>query len=196
MKGKKPYHRRTHPDRLTAPDLNAKKHAIVIDELLKPLTRRKRNADQKWGYDRLLEIVPTDWARKFGIAHEQLEQARLAEEPDPKTIQDRAENLIRAYNKLDEIAEASGAERSPELLWHMEANGKPAILALDRASMMDAIRQFPDHVVYSIEEIERLLELHSMELVNRTKELFAGAEVVDVRKPDRSKASLEQEIPF
>lgn len=197
MKSKKPFHKRTSPDRLTAPDLVARKQAIVIDDLLKPLTRRKRNADQKWGYDRLLEIVPTDWARKFGIAHEALEQALIAETPDVKHIQNRAENLIRAYDKLDEIAGASGAERSPEFLWHMEVSGKPAILALDRASMMAAVKQFPDHLIYSLDEIERLIELKSLDLVNAAKAVFAGAEVIDVRKADTGGAKgLDQEIPF
>ena len=196
MKNKKPFHKRTRPDRLTAPDLVARKQAIVIDETLKPLTRRKRHADQKWGYGRLLEIVPTEWARKFGIANEALEQALIAEEPDTAHIADRADNLIRAYNKLDEIADASGAERSPEMLWHMEVGGKPAVLALDRASRMSAVRLFPDHLVYDIEEIERLLELRSMDLVNRTKEIFPEAEVTDVRKPKNRKEDLDQEIPF
>lgn len=196
MKRKKPYHKRTSPDRLTAPDLVAKKQAIVIDDLLKPLTRRKSNADQKWGYDRLLEIVPTEWARNFGIAHEALEQSLIAETPDTKHIADRADNLIRAYNKLDEIADASGVERSPEMLWHMEVSGKPAILALDRASMMAAVKQFPDHLIYSIDEIERLIESKSLDLVNAAKAMFAGAEITDVRKADRSPESLDQEIPF
>lgn len=196
MPAKKPFHKRTRPDRLTAPELHARKMAIAIDDLLKPVTRRKQNADQKWGYDRLLEIVPTDWARKFGIAHEALEQALIAEEPDLAHIQDRAENLIRAYNKLDEIADASGAERSPEMLWHMQVGGKPAVLALDRASQVAAIAAYPDRLIYSLDEVERLLEADSMKLVNATKDIFPGAEVQEVRPRTKLEQELEDEIPF
>lgn len=197
MPKQKPFHRRTKPDRLTAPDLVARKKAIEIDDLLKPLIKRKSRADQKWGYDRLLEIVPTEWARKFGIAHEALEQALIAEEPDTKHIADRADNLIRAYNKLDEIADTSGAEVSPEMCWHMEVSGKPAVLALDQASQRAALKLYPDHIVYTIAEIERLLELRELDLVNKAKEVFAGAEVTGVRQPKRETAeTLDQDIPF
>lgn len=192
------FHKRTRPDRLTAAELAQRKHAFEVDELLKPVTRRKRDADQKWGVDRLPELVPTEWAQKFGKALQGLEDALGAEPFDPNHVRGRAENLIKGYNKLDEIAEASGAARSPELLWHLEVSGKPAILALDRASQFEAIAQFPERLVFSIDEIERLLEARGMELVEKTKELWPGAEAVETRPRERTalEKSLEDEIPF
>lgn len=190
------FHKRKRPDRMTAPDLAARKSAFVIDELLKPVTARKSRADQKWGMDRLAELVPTDWAMAFGMAVEMLEQSLLAEEPDPKLVAEKADNLIRAYDALDKIADDSGAERPPEMTWHMQVNGRSAILALDRASMHEAMQRRPDALIYTVEEIERLLELRSMDLVNKAKEVFPGAEVIAVKEPTPLERELEDEIPF
>lgn len=126
-----------------------------------------------------------------------MEDAIAADPIDPDHIRGRAENLIKGYNKLDEMAEASGAPRSPEMLWHIEVSGKPAILALDRASQFEAIAQYPERLVFSVEEVERILSLRGMELVNMAKETFPGAEVVEVR-PRRVETAetLDQEVPF
>ena len=199
MKRKTTYHRRTRPDRLTAPDLIARKKAIEIDDLLKPLILRKQRADQKWGYDRLLALVPTEWARQFGIAHEKLEQALIAEDPDTKYIADRADNLIKAYNKLDQIATDSGAEASPEAIFHLQVGERPAVIALDRSSQQEALRVYPDHLVYTVEEVEKVLAARELEFANKAKEIFKGAEIVDVRKankPPETAKSLDQDIPF
>lgn len=185
---------RRRPDRMTSPDLVARKHAITIDRIVGPLALKQSEMDRKWGTDRLPSLAPPELAQRFGIALERFEQAMMEETPDPDFIRGRVENLIRGYAALDAAAEAAGATRPPPTTWHLRVGDKPCVIVLDRHDMRDVAAMMPDALIYTAEEIEHLLEMDHFALIRATKEAFPGAEIREVRA--KKPAPIVDEIPF
>ena len=181
---------------MNRPDMAAAKDAITIDFTIGPLDRAKREADQKWGFDRLPEIVSPATAQKFGRAMEAYEQELLREEPDPARVKAFVDNLVRAYAALDREAESLGRESFSTNTIHLQVNGEPAIIVADRAFMAEAKRLWPRAALYTPDELERLLSERGMDLVNEAKRVFRDAEVTEVRALTQLEKELGDEIPF
>ena len=118
---------RKRPDRLVAPDAAKVKNAIAADHAVAPVERARKAMDQKWGTDRLVELMSVEHAAAFGGLCEKLEQAMMADPVDIDYVTAVAANVAALYGRMDEIATQAGHSPvvDPTLIWHCVINDKP-----------------------------------------------------------------------
>lgn len=146
--------------------------------------------ERKWGVGRLPRLVPVDLAEKF---HRQVEKlnAEIVEEATAgfANVEREAGRMRNAWMALDAAAEAGGA--APASAKYMTArmqDGRLLVICADPEGHGVAAREYAGTAaaVWSMEEVARVLE--GFDLVNRTKHLFDGAVVEEVRvDPERTK---------
>ena len=136
--------------------------------------------ERRWGVGRLPRLVAVDLAEKFwrqvGKLNAEIEEERLAGMAD---VEREAQRMINAWMALDAAAEAAGADRlSARQLEARMADGRLLVI-VDRPESARQAAADRAAVVWTIEEVARVLE--GFDLVNRTKHLFDGAVVDEVR---------------
>lgn len=137
----------------------------------------------KWGVGRLPRLVPVDLAAKFYRQVEKL-NAEITEEATAgiANVEREAQRMVNAWMALDVAAEAAGADQaSPRYMAARMSDGRSLVICSDLEGMGVWLRQNADQAaaVWTIEEVARVLE--GFDLVNRTKHLFDGATVDEVR---------------
>lgn len=160
--------------------------------------------ERKWGVGRLPRLVSVDLADKFHRQVAKLNDA-ITEEVTGGSIantEHEAGRMVNAWIALDGAAEAAGAEHaSSKYLAARMSDGRSLVICSDPEGMGHYLRQNPDRsaAVWTMDEVARVLE--GFDLVNRTKHLFEGAKVEEVRvdaeslKP-RVNWARGDELPF
>jgi len=141
-------------------------------------------AERRWGVDRLPRLVPIDLAERFYRQVDKL-NAAIADEATGGSVANvevEAGRMVNAWMALDAAARAAGAE--PASAKYMEArmsDGRLCVVCSDLEGHHHFVRQREGRgaVVWNMEEIVRVIE--GQDLVNRTKHLFDGAVVEEVR---------------
>jgi hypothetical protein len=153
--------RRGHAaDRLLNPTLSAAD--IACDYALAPFDRAARDADNRWGIDRLPELVSTETAAKWGKTLASLNDA--IETSDPESVRAWAEVGIRGLAVMDAEAEKRGAIPADPAIWEYEYNGLKFGIFADGAKWQAAKRKRPDLVLYSMQEVAAALVARMEEL--------------------------------
>ena len=109
----------------------AVKNGVLIGKLLAPTDAVARSMELKWGVGRLVEIVPVDWAKRFGEAAQQLND--LLEDGDTEKIAAAADVVRRAWLKLDQVAVQAGQKPIEPVGWSFRVGNQPAVLARTEA---------------------------------------------------------------
>lgn len=101
--------------------------------------------------------------------------------------------MVNAWMALDAAAEAAGADpASSQYLTARMSDGRSLVICSDSEGMGHYVRQNPKTAaaVWSMEEVVRVLE--GFDLVNRTKCLFEGATIEEVRvDPENMKPKVD-----
>lgn len=176
--------------------------SAAIGEIIKTVNAHADEMNRRWGFNRLPHIVPIEWTEKF------VEQRRRWElacfecigsclPPDQERVRKQGEAMIRAFDKLEELALAAGKTPAPPGVWEFETReGKPIVLVRTRAEMGQVKRE-PPAQVWCLEEIGEIITKFPMLVL--AKDEFPQAEVVQMttRKPvmDALNDSLE-DIPW
>ena len=159
---------------------------IALEALDEVAARMERH----WGVDRLPKLVPVALAEKFWRQKEKLD-AEITEEATAgfANVEREAQRMTNAWMALNAAAEAAGADpASAKFLTARMSDGRSLVICSDLDGMGHWLRQNPDSAaaVWTMEEVVRVLE--GFDLVNRTKHLFDGAVVQEVRvDPERVK---------
>ncbi len=184
--------RKQKPDRITAPMEIGDEVAESIYHSLRPLDALAVEMDERWGADRLIELVSAETAAKFGAAKAKLDQA--IDGNDAVEVAKRAAVMMRGWRALD--AEAVSAGRKPlevdAWVWRDDGD-KPHAFVRDHAEAKSYAKQHPGVPVWSMSEVARLAAHFNAEMAaaGKAKELFP-ASTVEVRKRE----PLDQDIPF
>jgi hypothetical protein len=140
--------------------------------------------ERKWGVGRLPRLVDVDLAQRFWAQLDKLNAACQTGMLSEQEIQ--AHRTRNAWMALDAAAEAAGADRaSPRYLTARMSDGRLLAICASYDGMQDVVREWVQHnkgqaaAVWTIDEVAKVLE--GFDLVNRTKHLFEGAVVEDVR---------------
>tara|TARA_R110001599_G_scaffold94446_1_gene245514 strand:+ start:347 stop:904 length:558 start_codon:yes stop_codon:yes gene_type:complete len=175
---------RRRPDVFIDPGAYGDSIADAIHHALLPLDRAASEMELKWGCERLPSLVATETAARFGSAKAKLDAAIQAD--DPQEVARRAAVMIRGWFKMDAEASKMGAEAlSPDIWSHTTSEGFKVAVARSNAEAIKAIRtdkRLEGVAVYSLDEIGRILQARSYQLLNTAKKAFPGAVVSDVRK--------------
>tara|TARA_R110002167_G_scaffold30764_3_gene101619 strand:+ start:1178 stop:1771 length:594 start_codon:yes stop_codon:yes gene_type:complete len=187
---------RRKPDALTQRDGYTDPIAEGIHHSIKPLDRIATEMELKWGCDRLPGLVSPQMAAKFGSAKAKLDAA--VESNVAPDVARTAGVMMRGWAALDAEATKGGHKPLEPHIWsHTTDAGFKFAVAQGNADGIKALKTHPDLegvAVYSLDEIGRLLESKSMELVNAAKERFPGATVKAVRMPPAG--DMVDELPW
>ena len=150
------------------------------DIAIERLDEVAHQAERRWGIDRLPKLVPVDLAELFHRQRAKLNKAITSGSPADQEYE--AGRMVNAWVALGAAAEAAGADpASGRYMTARFADGRLCVVVEDLEAMQ-VYRQQHDGVgaaVWTLDEIARVLE--GFDLVNRTKHLFDGAVVDDVR---------------
>lgn len=152
-------------------------------------------AERRWGVDRLPELVSVETQERFWKQFERLEVAIKNEDCDAVVRGSSA--MIRAYKVLEDEARDRGhCELAGTWYEAPMDDGRVLIVAETVADAHKASRERDGALVYSMEEVARLLIAGEgvRNFVKQTKEVFPGATVKDVR--DSKSDSIDDPIPF
>ena len=151
--------------------------------------------ERKWGIDRLPKLVAVDLAEKFYRQKAKLDDVILGGSPADQEYE--AGRMVNAWVALDAAAVAAGADQvSGRYLTARFADGRLCVVCSD-LDAMQVFRQQHDGVgaaVWTVEEFARVVE--GFDLVNRTKHLFEGATVAEVRAKPSFNWKRGDELPM
>lgn len=167
---------------------------IMTDYAVAPFDRKAEEMDEKWGIDRLVELVSAETAAKYGSAMAKFNDAIDA--GDPSVTAARAQVCIRGMEAMDAEAAAAGAQRASMDVWEVEVAGELYGVMRDARSWQAIKAQRPEMTLVSLREVALALKYWrgsiAGEFERSVKESFGdGAEVVAV-----TNRNLEDEIPF
>ena len=166
-------------------------NAIKADLSLAPFDAACREADKRWGVDRLPELVSVESAAKWGKAVAGLNAAIDAEDPDK--VKFWVEVCLRGLAAMDAEAVALGQPLSDPMIWEHEFEGTIYGIIEDGREWPAAYAKRPGMAIYTLREVAVALHAHKNGLVNAVKLSFPGAEIKAIR---RKPEELEDEIDF
>lgn len=162
----------------------------AINAVMESVDRKGRGMDEKWGIGRLPTLVPAEVAAKFANQSRKFSTA-LAAWDYPETLK-HGSAMERAYDALDALAVASGAERGPPETWEFDTPEGLVILVRDikRTNQVDTKGRRAQ--VWSIDEIANVIRNHP--ILAAAKEAFPGAVVESIRPAQKFKHDLEDSL--
>lgn len=180
-------------DPLTNPRDTPAEYAIAA--ALQSLDRVASEYEAQWGVGRLERLVSPATAAKFASAKAKLDAA--IQSGDSDAVVTRADIMIRGWHALNREAQDAGfLPHDARQLWAVRADdGTPFVFCQHETDTRAARAEYPDHRVWSLPEVIRVLASADMHGVNRAKQIFSGATVTEVR-PVKSGPIEEDQIPF
>lgn len=165
--------RKKKPDGLLEPDMRQEEAETF--GAVAPLDRLASAMDQKWGVDRLVELVSPETARKYGSALGRLNEAVRAH--DAKQAAHMAAVCMRGLKAMDQEATEAGQTPSPLLAEFKEGPVHFGIMA-DNADWKPIKAARPELTLYSLREVAIAIQgQHGDARVQSIKQAFPGAEI-------------------
>jgi len=135
--------------------------------------------EAKWGCDRLRLLVTPELREKFDRQRYRL--AAATRNGDLETLRQECLRMTTAWRTLDAAAQVAGAGTlAPEVLEVTLSDGVVAAIVRDNVEAHKIVAEGRNVVVYTLEEIGRLIDLAPGVL--KAKLVFPGATVTAVRK--------------
>jgi len=144
---------------------------------------RKRKADERWGLDRLAELVSEETRLRFW---KQLARCRLAYQArDVEGYRSACGGMIRAYDALEQEAESLGAEPvTVDVMEGQREDGSVFGVAANADSAWAYSLQRPSVDVWTLEELAVILAAPVFTQAVRLKREIPGCEVMSIIVPD------------
>lgn len=160
-------------DRLLACD--ATNQERQCDYGIAPFDRRATEMENKWGIDRLPELVSPDTAARYGRLMADLMDALNA--ADPEKVRQLATIGIRALNAMD--AEATAAGHTTEAaIWEIEHEGFRFVILEDERQWPELQRQNKERVYFTKTEVALAMKAYSENpMLAAIKGAFPEAEI-------------------
>lgn len=162
----------------------------AIMSVVDAVDAKGRAADEKWGVGRLPTLVPAEWAGKFRQQQRKF-SAAIGQWDYPEALK-HGQAMERAYAKLDELAEASGAEKGLPEQWEFEVDGKLVILVKDLRRTNQVELHGREAQVWSLDEIASVIRQHP--ILAAAKDAFPGATIESVRTGRDVKQKLDDSL--
>jgi hypothetical protein len=185
-------------DRLLTPD--ASKAQIECNGAFALYDRRAREMEEKWGIDKLPELVSPETATKYGTTLANLNAA--LERNNPQEVLECVHSALRGIDYLDAEATANGHQPNTGDFWEYEIegddDGEPFRFAVlhDGREWPAFKKSRPDLIPFTKREVGIALRAYvQSQLVAETKKHFPGAEITKIR-PKVDYANGGDEIQF
>lgn len=181
------------------------RHEIIsaISAMILTVDERARDCNRKWGTNRLPHLVSLEWLERFRSQKRKWETAcfECGGSPLPadlETVRKHGEAMLRAFDKLEDLAVEGGHLPTPPQQWEFELkDGTPVILVRDRAEIGQVDPKGRAAQVWALEEVADIIA--KFPAIVLAKDSFPGAEVIQIRTApivvDELNDSLEG-LPF
>lgn len=164
-----------------------------VDFAVAPFDRAMRDADRRWGVDRLPELVSPATSAKWGETVSNLNDAIRAE--DAEAVVQWVGVCLRGLPHLEAEAERAGHDKLPPAVFEWNEGGQHFLVTPDANMWPILERTFPGVPVFSMREVAMALKQYG-ETVVRVKEHFPGAQVTAVNPPVDFEKELGDAIAF
>lgn len=167
-----------------APPPTKRMNLETIGAVIKTVDEHAQHYNKIWGFNRLPHIVPIEWTERFVVQKRKWQTACFEcvgslLPKDVERVRRHGEAMIRAYDKLDEIAAVNGMSPAPPGVWEFETrDGKPIVLVRTRAEISQVKRE-PPAQVWCLEEIGEIITRFP-ELI-AAKHEFPETEIIQLR---------------
>ena len=158
--------------------------------------------EKKWGVDRLRLLVDKELREKFDRQRYKFSHAIWHGNLQEVIVESR--RMVAAWRALDRAAEAAGRPQTAPEVWEVAlSNGRVVAVLRDwqDAALFEKQRQDRSAMVYTLEEVARLIE--AFPEVIKARQMFGGGEITRTKGPDRDPLSgvdafskIDDEIPF
>jgi hypothetical protein len=149
--------------------------------------------DQKWGVDRLPDLVSVETAAKWGVAMANLNAAIASQ--DPAMVAARVQACLRGFSAMDAEATAAGHKPITPDAWEVHVSGKLCAILRDDAAWPAYAALRPDVRVYSLQAVVAALAAYDNGIAP-VAAAFPGAKVSAIRPRTELERDLNDEIPF
>lgn len=190
MAPKRPHnlHRQNKSDRLVSPGASADE--IRCDMMLAPFDHACREADAKWGIDRLPELVSVETAEKWGSAMAKLNSA--IEACNIEETKQRVAVCVRGLAALDAEATAAGHKPINPEVWEAEYNGR--IFSVIRDGREWVKTELPKgRRIYTMHEVAVALDALDRGVFAEIKDAIPQATISAIKT---APADFSDDIPF
>lgn len=176
---------------------------LLLRDIVTTVDERARQCNRRWGYNRLPHLVPIEWLEKFRSAKTKWETACFEATPFPteaamKAVKVRADVMLRAFDKLEELASEGGQDLIPLHQWEFELqDGTPVILVRERSDIGRVDPKGRTCQIWSLDEVVDVIEKFPM--LAKAKECFPGAEIIPMRTGAKIIGALDDslaDLPF
>jgi hypothetical protein len=156
---------------------------LAMNALAVSVMARKRKADERWGLDRLAELVSEETRLRFW---KQLARCRLAYQArDVEGYRSACGGMIRAYDALEKEAESVGADPvTVDVMEGQREDGSVFGVAANADSAWAYSLQRPSVDVWTLEELAVILAAPVFTQAVRLKREIPGCEVMSIIVPD------------
>jgi hypothetical protein len=156
---------------------------LALNSLALGVVARKRKADQRWGLDRLAELVSEETRLKYW---RQIHRCRLAyQSRDVESYRSAVGGMMRAYDALEKEAESGGAEPLHEdVLEGQREDGSVFAVAANADSAWAYSQQRVEVDVWTLDELAVILAAPVFTQAIRLKRAMPGTEVMSVIQPE------------
>lgn len=172
----------------------AAKAEVECDYAVAPLDRLAITMDEKWGIDRLPELVSIETAQKYGSAMAKLNAA--LEAGDPQEVAKRAQVCMRGLGVMDKEAIASGQSQASADYLEYEIDGFKFAIMRDKHHWKACQAERPDLRFFSLREVGVALQALKIDnpIFAEVKKHFPAAEITSIA--EKSSRSLDDPLPF
>jgi len=167
-------------------------NATGIYDAIRPLDRVALEMEEKWGADRLPDLVSPATAARFASAQKKLNAAIDAD--DLELVIKKAAALIRGWKALNEEATAAGRKPMEPVAWcWRDDEGRSHAFLKENADALAYAKKNPNTATWTMAEIIRVAKAFDEKTKNigtEAKITFPGAKIVSIG------GKLNDEIPF
>ena len=156
---------------------------LAMNAVAVSVMARKRKADERWGLDRLAELVSEETRLRFW---KQLSRCRLAYQArDVEGYRSACGGMIRAYDALEKEAESLGADPvTVDVMEGQRDDGSVFGVAANADSAWAYSLQRPSVDVWTLEELAVILAAPVFTQAVRLEREIPGCEVMSIIVPD------------
>lgn len=158
---------------------------LIVRDIIGAVDERARQCNRRWGVNRLPLLVPIEWLEKFRRQKLKWQQACLDSGAFPtvettEAVRKQGEAMLRAFDKLEEIASDAGHDLAPLYQWEFElSDGTPVILVRDRSEIGRVDPKGRTCQIWALDEVADIIE--KFPLLATAKQCFPGAETFPIR---------------
>jgi hypothetical protein len=188
----RPPRRQRKEDRLRHPSVTTQ--SLRCDLALAPVTRAWEAADDEWGFETILGLVPPTWASRYGAVMADLNRAYGAE--DVAACDVAAAAVVKAIaGMVKGLRDAGHVPTRPEVWW-VEADDGTRLGFVRRPD--DQARAMADNPGATICTAREALVALKPALfgLGEVKRHFPGAEMTAMRAPTELEEELDDAIVF